>query len=191
VVRVDDVDDATLVRLAGAGHDAAWTELVRRKSRMVWAVSRSIGLTDADASDVVQTTWLQLTQYISGLEKPECVTAWLVVTAKRESIRLLARNRRRSSVGALAAADPTNQHGPDGIEAVEGELASDGRRLAVSRALDVLPPRQRVLVEVLMRRNDYEGIAADLDMPIGSIGPTRQRALARLRRSPEILAAAS
>jgi DNA-directed RNA polymerase specialized sigma24 family protein len=31
-------------------------------------------------------------------------------------------------------------------------------------------------------RPPYEEIAAALDMPIGSIGPTRQRALVRLRR---------
>ena len=34
-------------------------------------------------------------------------------------------------------------------------------------------------------RPPYEEIAAALDMPIGSIGPTRQRALARLREQLE------
>jgi DNA-directed RNA polymerase specialized sigma24 family protein len=32
----------------------------------------------------------------------------------------------------------------------------------------------------------YEDVAAALDMPIGSIGPTRARCLEQLKRRPEI-----
>ena len=57
------------------------------------------------------------------------------------------------------------------------------RRAAVRAAVRRLPGRQRELLAEMLRRpcSSYEEIAGSLEMPVGSIGPTRDRALARLR----------
>jgi DNA-directed RNA polymerase specialized sigma24 family protein len=57
------------------------------------------------------------------------------------------------------------------------------RHTAVVRALENLPRNQRVLLKVTTAdpAPSYEEISLALQMPVGSIGPTRCRALARLR----------
>ena len=52
----------------------------------------------------------------------------------------------------------------------------------MQRALDQLPPRWRALLVLLAMdpAPSYEEISQRLSMPVGSIGPTRGRALRRL-----------
>jgi DNA-directed RNA polymerase specialized sigma24 family protein len=55
----------------------------------------------------------------------------------------------------------------------------DALRAAVKR----LPDRERAILDALNHVADsYAQISRSLDIPLGSIGPTRERALARLRR---------
>jgi len=51
------------------------------------------------------------------------------------------------------------------------------------RALSQLPERERKLLVFLFfdEGYDYAAIARELNMPIGSIGPTRQRGLKKVR----------
>jgi DNA-directed RNA polymerase specialized sigma24 family protein len=51
-----------------------------------------------------------------------------------------------------------------------------------------LRPEDRRLVLLLSEhdRPDYRTISRLVDRPVGSIGPTRQRALERMRRQPEL-----
>ena len=64
----------------------------------------------------------------------------------------------------------------------EGLLAAE-RALVVREALTQLPRRWQQLLELLMSDPPvpYAEISDRLDLPIGSIGPTRRRCLARLQ----------
>src|ERR1043165_5351882 len=86
---------AELVGAAAEGDQAAWNGLVDRYNGLVWSVARSFRLPPADASDVVQTTWLRLVEHLRRLEDPERVGAWLATTARRESLRSLRHNSRQ------------------------------------------------------------------------------------------------
>jgi DNA-directed RNA polymerase specialized sigma24 family protein len=61
------------------------------------------------------------------------------------------------------------------------------QQVLVRRAVDTLPPRQRALLGLLVSSPpvSYEEISAGLGIPVGSIGPTRARILARLRTTLE------
>src|SRR4051812_31229099 len=85
---------AELVRAAADGDQVAWDELVDRYNGLVWSVARSHRLSSVDASDVVQTTWLRLVEYLGRLQDPERVGAWLATTARRESLRTLRQSAR-------------------------------------------------------------------------------------------------
>ena len=77
---------------------------------------------------------------------------------------------------------------PSRTEPLPGdELLIDERDEALWRSFSLLRPSDQALLRLVMAdpRPPYEEIAAALDMPIGSIGPTRQRALARLREQLE------
>ena len=55
---------------------------------------------------------------------------------------------------------------------------------AIRRVFSLLPAKDQALLRLLTAepRLPYSEIAAALGIPIGSVGPTRQRALDRLRR---------
>jgi RNA polymerase sigma factor (sigma-70 family) len=180
-----DVEDADLVRLAMAGDAVAWRELVRRKDALIRTVCRNCGLDAADVADVVQTTWLQLARTITRLKSPDSIAPWLVVTARNESMRVARRNRRRAETSVRVANDPLRDRpdDSDGPSRVELTLESFD---AVRSAFERLAPRQRRVLELALKGQSYRAIAQTVDMPLGSIGPTRQRAIEQLRRAPQV-----
>jgi RNA polymerase sigma factor (sigma-70 family) len=170
-------DVGQLVRDAADGDPAAWNRLVERFNGLVWSVARAHRLDSADASDVVQTTWLRLVENLGRLQEPERVGAWLATTARRESLRTL-----RLSARVL----PTEPELlPDaGTDApLAAALLASERDRALWTAFGGLSERCQVLLRALVADPppSYEDVGAALDMPIGSIGPTRQRCLERLR----------
>ena len=168
---------ARLVTAAAAGDQRAWDALVARFGGLLWAVARAHRLNDADAADVVQVTWVRLLEHIGRLQDPARVGAWLATTGRRECLRLLRDHERVSPAGEdmpePESADPDLDQALLDHERDEALWQSFGRLRSTDQAL------LRLLVAD--PRPAYEEIAAALDMPIGSIGPTRQRALERLR----------
>jgi RNA polymerase sigma factor (sigma-70 family) len=173
----------SLVAAAAAGEQQAWSELIDRYAVLIRTVCRCHRLCDADADDVAQLTWLRAVEHIGRLRDPERFGAWLGTTARRECLRVL-HGRKRTVPTADEVADPlfADHTDPDEIA-----LAAE-RRAAVRRALGTLPPRQQRLLRLLHSGShpSYEAIGAALSMPIGSIGPTRGRAIERLRKELQL-----
>jgi len=168
---------AGLVDAAGTGDQNAWNRLVQEFESMIWAIARAHRLGDADAADVSQATWLALAQHINKLNNPAGIGAWLATTARRECLRVLRGGQRMVLFG-----DDAPEHESPEPRPGHALLISE-RDDALWRAFSRLRPADQALLRLLTAdpRPPYEEIAAALDMPIGSIGPTRQRALARLR----------
>jgi RNA polymerase sigma factor (sigma-70 family) len=175
-------DDAgELARAAAAGDERAWRALVDRFAALVWAITRSFGLSQAEAADVSQVTWLRLVEHVDRLTDPSRVGAWLGTTAKRECLGLIRRrNRAAVPTDDEVLFERSGSEGPSPIERV----AADERKVVLWAALESLAERCQRLLRVLMADPPppYETISAVLDMPIGSIGPTRSRCLTQLRR---------
>jgi RNA polymerase sigma factor (sigma-70 family) len=169
---------AELVRAAGDGDQRAWEGLVDRFSGLVWSVARAHGLSRADAADVSQTAWLRLVEHLHRLRDPERVGTWLASTARHEALRILRRDRRQVPVGD----DELEGSGPE-AESPEARALAVERSDLLWRAFAELPQRCQLLLRVLMADPppSYQQVAVALDMPIGSIGPTRGRCLDRLR----------
>ena len=175
---------AGMVMAAARGDQAAWAVLVRRYGNMVMAIARSCRLGEADVAEVHQVTWLRLVENIGRIERPERVGAWLATTAKRESLRVVrARGRLTYDHDALMQR-PDTASPPLDASTIAAERAA-----AVRRAFALLPPHCRRLLSTLAadEQASYKEVSAFLDMPIGSIGPTRGRCLERLRRVLEDL----
>jgi RNA polymerase sigma factor (sigma-70 family) len=173
--------DAThLVQRAADGHRWAWERLVAQYSRLIWAMTRDFKLAESDAADVVQATWLRLLEHIDRIEHPDRVGSWLATTARHECLRHLAARKRLVPVqdDDDALADAVSRQ-PE----VDERLLADERAQAVREALSSLPWRWQRLLELLMSDppTSYLEISAQLDLPVGSIGPTRSRCLERLR----------
>jgi len=177
--RLTPEETAELIGRAAAGDARAWEALVDAYSGVIWAVTRGFRLRDADAADVVQTTWLRLLEHVQRLNDPTRVGAWLATTARRECLRVVALSKRTSLTG-------DDDRILDGLDAslaeIDAGLLAEERRDEVQRAMAQLPPRWCELLVALMAdpAPSYEDVSADLAIPIGSIGPTRGRALRRL-----------
>ncbi len=178
-----DEADARLVMRARNGDAAAWDGLVDRLGSRVWAVARAHRLNQADAEDVFQVTWMQLMTHLDRIRQPERVGAWLASTARHESLRLLRRSGRQLPTGEDEELDA-----PDPLEpAADAGLLASERQAAIWKALGTLTPRCQRLLRLFMADPPptYDEVSRALDMPIGSIGPTRGRCLDHLRRRLE------
>src|SRR4051812_30994918 len=76
------------VRDAASGDGDAWRELVARFTPAIEATARGFRLNTADVEDVTQATWLAAYTHIHQLRQPEAIGGWLLVTARREAIRI-------------------------------------------------------------------------------------------------------
>jgi RNA polymerase sigma factor (sigma-70 family) len=173
-------DTTALLAAARAGDQAAWDALVAQFNGLVWSVARGYRMGTADTHDAVQMTWLRLVENLSRINDPERLGGWLATTARRECLQFL----RKSGRERPAADDDALRDVPDPGEPVDAGLLLDERDGALWRAFTLIGAKCQRLLRVLMATPtpSYQEASAALDMPIGTIGPTRQRCLAQLRQ---------
>ena len=176
---LDSSEVANLVRRAADGDRGAWDRLVAQYARLIWSITVDFKLSESDAADVAQTTWLRLLEHIDRIQYPDRVGSWLAATARNECLRNLAAHKRvvlGHEDGELSEAIAHDQD-------VDARLLAAERDQTVRDALSRLPRRWQRLLELLMADPpaSYAEISDQLDLPIGSIGPTRGRCLAQLR----------
>jgi RNA polymerase sigma factor (sigma-70 family) len=175
---MEDPTDAALVERIREGDQRAWRQLIDRHGGRVWTVARSQGLDRERASDVVQTVWLNLLHSIDRIHQPDAIVAWLTTAARREAIRV-----DRMSKRALLVDDERFNREPATDAALDdGAVARQDTRI-VRQAVEQLGGRCAELLRLLYSTDElsYQEISELLEMPIGSIGPTRARCLDRLR----------
>jgi RNA polymerase sigma factor (sigma-70 family) len=161
-----------------AGDPAGLDELVAVMTPVLWHVVRSYRLAESAAEDVIQTTWLALVRRRAAIVDAAAVGGWLTTTARREAWRVAQRDHRTTPV----ADEDLEPRIPAQRSAEEAAVQHDeGDRIWA--AVDGLPERCRRLLRIVAFENrpDYRELATDLGMPVGSIGPTRGRCLAKLR----------
>lgn len=176
---IDSLSVAMAVRLAAAGDKHAWNRLVDQYGKLIWSITVRFKLTESDAADVVQTTWMRLVENIDRIEQPDRVGAWLAATARNECLRHVTARKRIVLVHEDDEFDGADHHRPEVDEAL---LAAEQAQV-VRDAMAHLPEQWRQLLELLMADPpaSYAEISDQLGLPVGSIGPTRGRCLAKLR----------
>jgi RNA polymerase sigma factor (sigma-70 family) len=167
-----------LLDAAAHGDHHAWNELVDRYGRLVWSVIRSFGLDHAAAADVSQTVWLRLVEHLGDIRDPQRLPGWLATTTRREAIRVLRGQRRQQpSEVVLDVADRSSP-------LTDEILLDDEMSREVLAAFQHLSAACQQLLRLLTAepRLDYVTIGSLIGRPVGSIGPTRARCIANLRR---------
>jgi RNA polymerase sigma factor (sigma-70 family) len=181
-----DHDDAThpeaisgLVAAASVGDSAAWERLYPAVAGWVAAVAAGLGLGREDVADVNQIVCLRLVDHLGRLRAPEALRGWVVTVTRHECYRVLRERRRHDASGLDPTGDMADRWAPTADErllrterqrqlrAAFAGLSDDCQRLL--RLLSADPPLS------------YADTAEVLGRPVGAIGPTRQRCLARLR----------
>lgn len=161
-----------------AGEEARLGELVALLTPILWHTVRAQRVERDLAEDVLQTVWLALVRNAGSIADSQAVLQWLIVSARRESWRVVKREDRVEP----REFDADDVVGPVSDLPEEIVLRDDGNA-RLWQHIAQLPERCRALLRVIAfaDRPDYAAVAEALGMPIGSIGPTRGRCLAKLR----------
>jgi RNA polymerase sigma factor (sigma-70 family) len=164
---VTTTDVGLLVRAAAGGDEDSWNALVDQFAGLVWSVVRSYRVDHATAADVVQETWFRQAGSLDRLRNPERVGAWLVTTARHETLRVLRQLDRQQ---------PTEFDDEllvdAGADLDDGLLRAESRR-EVLAALESLSPSCQQLLRLLVAepKISYEDVASMLGVAVGSVGP--------------------
>jgi RNA polymerase sigma factor (sigma-70 family) len=182
-------EDAALVARCRSGDGAAWSALVKRHQRLVYAIVMRLGLDEHSAADVFQTVFSRLVTHLPRIAEPERLQGWIAVTAKREALLQLRRSRRTVSMSRDSDDDESDAPDWDFVDTspLPGDALDELQQLdRLRHGLDRLDERSRTLLLLLFRADDekipYDEVARQMGMSIGSIGPTRARCLEKLRR---------
>jgi len=174
----------TLAARAGAlfsayrdGDEHRMGELIALLTPILWHTVRAQRLDREAAEDVLQTTWLTLVRSAESIADSRAVLQWLLVTARREAWRVTRQTDRvepQDFDSDMIATSP---------DLVPEQVLRDAELGQLWHHVRQLPERCRRLLRVIAfaDRPDYAAVAEALGMPVGSIGPTRGRCLAKLR----------
>lgn len=175
-----------LVARAREGDAGAWGQLVNRYAPLVWSICRQFRLQDAECEDVGQTVWLALVETLPQLREPAALPGWLATTTRRECLRVVEASRKWHARTTQIETEIPDE----GLLPLDQGVLVEELEAALRGAFAQLEPQCQQLLALLMQtpRLSYAEISARLDMPIGSIGPTRARCLNRLRRCPPLAA---
>lgn len=173
---------ADLLERAAEGKESAWQEIIQRFSPLVASVCRGCGVRGADAEDVAGSVWLDLVAGLRSIREPKSLPGWLATTTRHECLALLREKQR----AVPCDRDPGDRHAP----APDAAILRAERDGVLRDAVASLCDRDRALLGMLFADppQTYSQISSRLNMPIGAIGPTRQRCLARVRSLPAIAA---
>ncbi len=158
------------------GVPGAIDTLVRLVSPLLWHTARQCGLTAAEAEDVVQQTFMSLVRSKDSVSDPLAVVRWLTVSLRRLAWRERSNSAKRSNE------EPTDDDLPRAPSAEHTAVLTDQQRRLWEKVGELSERCRRLLAVIAFApRPDYAAIAVDLGIPVGSIGPTRGRCLAKLR----------
>ncbi|MFD7668951.1 RNA polymerase sigma factor, partial [Streptomyces sp. NPDC059788] len=178
---------AELVEAARRGRQYGWDGLVDRFAPLIRSIALRYGLKGQDADDIHQTVWLRLLEKIHDLREPNALPGWISTTSRNECVNAI-----RASVKVVCIEDWNTIH-PARLQLMfdwDEELAQRERRHALFEAFSELSDIHRRLLTLLIQDPPlpYSEISEILCIPVGSIGPTRARALNRLRGSRSLVA---
>lgn len=174
----DDVE--RLLARCRAGDERAWATLVREFSPMVYRIGRRAGLSAEDAADVHQAAFVALYRSLDRLSEPRALQGWLATTASREAVRVRSSARSHESVDIAPLEDVIAAQDEEAGCLAEAAEQSE----TVRGALEQLGAKCRELLTLLYTGAgaSYRQVSSALNIPVGSIGPTRARCLDKLRQ---------
>ncbi len=178
--------EEALVRSARQGDRAAFEELVRRTSRLVFA---RLYLEAGDAhraEDLLQETYLIAFRSIGKLADPHGFRPWLLKIAQNVAIdatrRDLRRKRAGPSPGGSAALGTVAAQGPG----PDAQAAREELRRQVLAVLRSLPEEYRLPLTLrYIGGADYDAISVQLGLTNGSLRGLLHRGLKLLRAQLE------
>ena len=176
---------AALVSRHFDGDDKALAELIQIFHSLVRAAARRVLRCSTDVDDAIQDTWLNFVRFGDRIADPTRVGAWLWIVALNSARRIQRRDGRcivSDNVADLVDAMADEVPDPDlALQRCERVAAVH------CAAADMREADQRVLNLMMDERGyDYRQISSISGRPMGSLGPTRDRIIRKLRTNPNV-----
>jgi RNA polymerase sigma factor (sigma-70 family) len=171
-----DATDQALVQACRRGDERAWSLLVERFSRYVYAiVAQAYRLPEPDAEDVFQEVFARTYEHLGRLRSDEAIRPWIGQLSRRLAVDRL-RLRRREQPGF-----------DESFAELEGSASRELERLelalGVREAMKALPDNcQEILDRFFARDQSYQEISRALQVPMGTIASRISRCLTKLRQ---------
>ncbi len=176
----DPIDtDRLLVAACLDGDELAWSTLVNRYKRLVYHFPNKANLSADECDDVFQETFLALYNQLKSIENKTDLSYWLSKVAQRTTWKLL-QFKSRSLDEQLDQQDPA-----DLSQIQDRELLLKLQQFKIRKAVLQLDGKCRILLTRLfyeVDESDYRELAEHLGIAMGSVGPTRNRCLLKLKK---------
>lgn len=180
--------DRKLVESCRRGDARAWERLVSTYERLVFSIPLNYGLSRDDAADITQITFAYLIQSLDSETEIERLGPWLATVARRHTWRMMDRGRRESAgshedlAGSATLSETAALVGKSDADPVERWELAEWLHQGLSL---VSEPCRELLLALYFdpQQPSYEEVAARLNRPVGSIGPTRARCLKALKKA--------
>ena len=174
--------DDDLIQACRKGNARAWKIVVSKYKRLVFSIPLNYGLSQEDAADITQITFIILFESLDKFYTNARLAPWLATVARRHSWRLMERYRREStnedndlSQGLSELIDLSSSEEIENRELIEW----------LDRGFSQLDKRcTRLLLFLYFNPENpsYAEVATKLNMPTSSVSPIRARCLKRLRK---------
>jgi RNA polymerase sigma factor (sigma-70 family) len=176
---------AELLTAARGGDPDGWRGIVDRYERLVWSVARSFRYDEATTADVVQTVWLRLAEHLDRIRDADGLPSWLATTCRHECFAV-GRRRDRELVDD-AVVDLRLDRSRVVTEVGDRLVDLESRREVLGAFRQLSDACQQLLRLVCADPPlGYKTISELTGRPVGSIGPSRQRCLEKLRTFLEV-----
>jgi len=175
--------DADLVTRCQRGDDGAWSELVDRYGRKVYAIAWHFTYDRAEAEELTQDCFLKLWENLDRYEPTEAsLLAWIAALSRNLCIDHYRKRRREKGFRFLSEEAVTSV-----LPAGDDPQADAVRRERVRFLLEALADLPDELAEVVMLRDldglDYREIGDFLELPDGTVKSRLNRARIELARA--------
>jgi len=175
-------DDAALVTACLKGEELAWVALLERYNRLIYTIPLRFGFSKAMADEIHQETCLIMLEKMDTLRNRQQLSSWLMTVTRRACIKRW-RNKNAEEVELTETAHVDESH-------LEEKISHLEETFLLQEAFAKLSDRCQHMVQALFLTEPpltYEEIAKQLDISLGSVGPTRARCLDKLKREVERL----
>lgn len=181
---IDNATAADLVTRHRSGDARALECLITLFRPLIAGAARRVS-SSVDIDDVAQETWMSFCRNVERIDNTERVGAWLwtvALNAARRQVRRTSKVVLCDDIEPIATVATICGPGPE-----DGLIRSE-RRQALEAAMHSISRDERSLLTLLLDGESlsYHQISELSGRPVGSIGPTRERIVRKLRATPQM-----
>lgn len=165
--------DRELVEQALAGDEQAYQQLMTKYNRALYHHIYRMVRTKGQVEDLVQESFIKAFSALQTYSSDYAFSTWLYKIATNHTIDFLRKKKLKtfSIDKPITTKDGEMEYEvPDTTYRPDRHVVDDQRRQLIQEAIDALPEKYHVVIVMRhQQEKSYEEIAAELDLPLGTV----------------------